>query len=541
MRLRARPLALAAFVLLATAPHPARAVPDPPRAQANGGAGGAQQPPAEEVAPDSPRASVKRFLDLCGAGEFAEAASYLDLPDAKKNDGPELARKLRAVLDRQLRGKLDGISPAAAGNPADHMPPGVDEIAAIPAVNGPEPVRLVRRHFPDGTRWLFSRATVDRIEPWYGQLRDRWQHELLPRALLRPGPKDLLWWQWIALPIVFAASLAAGLVLGWLTRLAIARFVPGSETDEARPHRGKRALAARLGPPLSLVWALAGVELAVPYLLLYPNAQAFIDKLTRAGFFFGTVWFVTRCVDVAGARFLERPLTKENPAARSLVPLGTKSIKVVLLIFAVLAGLSELGVAVGSLIAGLGIGGVALALAAQKTMENLFGSFSIGIDQPFRVGDFVTVDTVSGTVESIGLRSTRVRTLDRTLVTFPNGKLADMRVESFAPRDRIKFGCVIPLDRAAKAAQIRTVVEGARALLAAHPKIWPSPTVVFSKIGDASLDVEILAWFTTSSWDEFVALREGVLLNLLELVEKAGTTLATPVPAATAAAVARPR
>ena len=138
--------------------------------------------------------------------------------------------------------------------------------------------------------------------------------------------------------------------------------------------------------------------------------------------------------------------------------------KIAAIAVAAIAVLSEFGYPVTSLVAGLGIGGIALALAAQKTVENLFGSLSIGIDQPFRVGDYINVDTISGTVESIGLRSTRIRTLDRTLVTLPNGKLADMRVESFAERDRIRFICVLALTRSTKAAAVREVLDGARTL-----------------------------------------------------------------------------
>jgi MscS family membrane protein len=162
-------------------------------------------------------------------------------------------------------------------------------------------------------------------------------------------------------------------------------------------------------------------------------------------------------------------------------------------------------------------------------VENLFGSLSIGVDQPFRVGDWVTVDTISGSVESIGLRSTRIRTLDRTLVTIPNGKLADMRVESFAGRDRIKLGTVLALDRTATAAQVRAVVEGARALLEAHPKVWPEVTVAMARISDTSFDVEILAWFE-APWDEYVQIREEMLLGLIAVVEKAGAKLAGPPP-----------
>ncbi|MFS8071370.1 MAG: mechanosensitive ion channel family protein, partial [Byssovorax sp.] len=221
-------------------------------------------------------------------------------------------------------------------------------------------------------------------------------------------------------------------------------------------------------------------------------------------------------------------MTKENPAARSLVPLATKVAKIAAIAIAFVAVLSELGYPVTSLVAGLGIGGIALALAAQKTVENLFGSLSIGIDQPFRVGDYITVDTISGTVESIGLRSTRIRTLDRTLVTLPNGKLADMRVESFAGRDRIRFVCVLALTRSTKASAVREVLDGARTLLKEHPSAWCDFTVALARLGDSSLDVEISAWFVTTDYAEFIRLREDALLRLLEIVEAAGATLAYP-------------
>ncbi len=328
-----------------------------------------------------------------------------------------------------------------------------------------------------------------------------------------------MWWQWIALPLLFLLSAGVGALLGWASRLVLARIV----TDRV-PGDGK--LTARLGAPLTLIWAVFGVDLALPSLALYPPAQGFIDGLVRAGFFCGAVWFVARCVDIGGARLLELPTTQANPAARSLVPLGAKSLKVTLVVIALLAALSELGVAVGSLVAGLGIGGVAIALAAQKTVENLFGSLSIGVDQPFRVGDFVTVDGISGTVESIGLRSTRIRTPDRTVVTLPNGKLADMRIESFTERDRIKLGCTLALDRASSAASVRAVVDGVRAQLKAHPRIWPDVSVALTRISDTSFDVEILAWYQTTSWDEFQELRAATLLALLETVEAAGARLA---------------
>lgn len=471
----------------------------------------------EEVAPDSPRAAVRRFFDLCRAGEYNEATSYLDLAEAKKAEGPLLAQRLKAVLDAQIWVQLDRISPLSLGDPGDHLPAGVDELGAVPGPNGAEPVRLVRRSYPDGPRWLFSRSTVDRVDDWYGRLRDRWLRDYLPERLLRPGPQELLLWQWIALPILFALALAAGKLLGFVTRRALR-----SSTD------WDEALLARLGPPLTLLWAIVAVGFTLPRMSLYPPAEAFMERLLHGGFFVALFWFVVRSIDIMGARILERPTTSANAAARSLIPLGARALKIALVAVATIVTLSALGYPVGSLIAGLGIGGVALALAAQKTVENLFGSLSIGVDQPFRVGDYIAVDGLTGTVESIGLRSTRIRTLDRTLVTIPNGKLADMRVESFTERDRIRLFCTLPLDRTTSLEVVRATLQGVREMLAAHPKVAPGASATLAKIGEVSLDLEVMVWFQTTSWDEFLLIREDALLGLLEAVEKAGARLAYP-------------
>ena len=164
-----------------------------------------------------------------------------------------------------------------------------------------------------------------------------------------------------------------------------------------------------------------------------------LDHVLRAATYLVVFWAGFRSLDVAFDAAAAAPWTKVNASLAGLLPLGRKIAKVVLLALGLVSVLNELGFQVASLLAGLGIGGIALALAAQKTVENLFGSVAIGVDQPFRVGDFVKVEDVLGTVEAIGMRSTRVRTLDRTLVTFPNGKLADMKAETFAARDRFRL------------------------------------------------------------------------------------------------------
>jgi len=193
------------------------------------------------------------------------------------------------------------------------------------------------------------------------------------------------------------------------------------------------------------------------------------------------------------------------------------------------AALSELGYPVASLLAGLGLGGLAFALAAQKTVENLFGALSIGLDQPIREGDFVKVEEMVGTVEAIGLRSTRIRTLDRTLVSIPNGRLADMRLETFAARDRIRLACELGLVYETTEGQMREVLAGLEAVLRAHPLIWPDAVVVrFKQFGAFSLDIEIMAWFRTSDWGQFQGIRQEVLLQFMGVVQAAGTSMAFP-------------
>jgi MscS family membrane protein len=180
-------------------------------------------------------------------------------------------------------------------------------------------------------------------------------------------------------------------------------------------------------------------------------------------------------------------------------------------------------------LAGLGIGGLALAFGAQKTVENLFGSVSLAIDQPFRIGDFVKVEDFVGTVEDIGLRSTRFRTLDRTVVCIPNGKLSDQRLESFEVRDRMRLAATIGLTYGTTQDQMKAVLEGFERVLREHPKVWPDAVVVkFKEFAASSLDIEIMAWFDVPTWADFQVCRQEVLLSFMGVVEAAGASFAFP-------------
>ncbi|WP_437803904.1 mechanosensitive ion channel family protein [Sorangium sp. So ce693] len=498
-------------------PPPPPPSPPPPAAGAEAG----PEPEATPVAPDSPRASMRSFVELCRAGDYAEAARYLDVPP--RANGAELAQKLKAVLDRHLWLEVETLSPNPQGDTQDNLGAGVEQLGKIPTRTGSQPVRLVRRTTPDGVRWIFSRATVERVDEWYARLEDRWLRDHLPPALLRPGPRELLWWQWLALPVLALAGWLVGAVLSYLVRAALRRVIARTEStlDDV--------LLGGARGPFTFAAALLVITAALPWLGLYLPAEEFLGQVLRAGVFVAVFWFALRAIDAFGGRLLAAPATRDNPAARSLVPLMGRIAKVSIVIIGVIAVLSELGYPVASLIAGLGIGGVALALAAQKTVENLFGSVAIGIDRPFQVGDFVKVDALLGTVESIGLRSTRIRTLDRTIVTIPNGKLADLHIESFTARDRIRLACLLGIERDTSPEQLRAIVEECERALREHPKVWPEDVVVrFIGVGPSSLDVEVVAWFQTTDFAEFRDIRQAMLITFLQIIDMAGSKLAYP-------------
>jgi MscS family membrane protein len=281
--------------------------------------------------------------------------------------------------------------------------------------------------------------------------------------------------------------------------------------------------------PFALAGTLVLLRAGLPFLGLYAPAAAFAVQVLNSGAILVFFWAALRAVTVAGDVLAGAPWATASAASLAFLQFSVRIGRIFVFTIGGLAVLAALGIPVNSVLAGLGIGGIAIAFAAQKTVENFFGAISIGVDQPLRVGDYVRVGDVEGTVEKIGLRSTRIRTLDRTLVTIPNGKLADMQIETFAERDRIRLNTVLALQHGTTAGQLREVLAGVEALLRAHPKIWPEAVVVrFLAFADSSLNVEVMAWFQTTDYGEFREIREEVLLGVLGIVERAGTTFAFP-------------
>jgi MscS family membrane protein len=344
-------------------------------------------------------------------------------------------------------------------------------------------------------------------------------------ALLGIGPFGLMWWQWLALLAALPIAWIGGRILGGLTRALLGRI--SARTRTAWDDR----LLASVGPPIRLAWLLLIFAIIGHSLGLPGPAEAAIRQGVQ-GLAVATIfWALWRSISVILGLMLTRPWAIGHPSTRHLITIGGNLSKGVIAVLGVLALLAALGYPVTTLLAGLGIGGLAFAFGAQKTVENLFGSMALAVDQPFRVGDFVRVGDLQGTVEDIGLRSTRFRTPDRTLVSIPNGTLSDQRLESLAERDRMRLATTVGLAYGTTRAQMRQVLEGLERALRSHPKIWPDTVVVaFNQLGASSLDIEIQAWFKVPA-EEFNRCRQEVLLEFMRVVEEAGTAFALPARA----------
>lgn len=516
-------IAVSAIAVLALREEPAIAGPLNPLSAGKPASSGAPASsaavPEEPVAPDSPRAAMTDFTKLTRSGDYVKAARYLDLSSVDQADGPTLAKHLREVLDRHLWIDLEKLSPEPHGNTEDGLPGDREELGSVPGAAGkPVPVVLVRHVDQRGIRWVFSAATVAHVDEWYAHLENRWLLDHLPKSLLGFGPHELRWWQWLALAPLLISGWLIGFTITRITRFVVERVMSQHGAETMRRLRG----------PAVLAWMIVACYAILPWLGLYEPAEEFVSRGFSAAFLIAFFWALWRAVELLQHAVSSSSWAKSSLTAHSLLLLGARLGKFAVGAFAFVAVLAELGYSVTSLITGLGIGGIALALAAQKTVENLFGAFSLAVDQPFREGDVVQVDSISGTVEQIGLRSTRIRTVDRTLITIPNGKLAEMRIETVSARERIRFYALIGVAHAGAEAVARIVADIEELL---RKNEWIAKDSVSARlvgVTDSALNIEVSAMCATSDFSQFQDVRQVALLGIVRVVETHGAELAHP-------------
>lgn len=236
-----------------------------------------------------------------------------------------------------------------------------------------------------------------------------------------------------------------------------------------------------------------------------------------------------RLVDFFGLILLRRASNTESRVDDQLVPFFKDSIKILLAIFSFFFILGAVfNVNIVTLIGGLGIGGLAVALAAKETLENLFGSFTIFLDKPFIVGDMVKVGNIQGHVETIGLRSTRIRTVDKSLVTVPNKKMVDAELDNITQRSMWRCRQVVSLVYTTTASDLRNIISQLVQFLDNHPNIRKGSTVNFDNLAPSSIDILIVYFVLTSDGDVFQAIKEEVNFRMMEIVRANNSDFAYP-------------
>lgn len=281
--------------------------------------------------------------------------------------------------------------------------------------------------------------------------------------------------------------------------------------------------------PLTWVVFLFAVWAALKVLRLPDGIDQFVGLSLQT---FGTVfiaWMLYRSISIIGELLQRFTEGTKSDVDDHLVPLVVRVLRVVLVIFAVLAIIQQWGYDVTSLIAGLGIGGLAFALAAQDTLSNWFGSLMIFTDRPFTIGDWVKTGDIEGVIEEVGLRSTKIRTFDKSLITVPNRKIAHDSIENFSERERRRTNTTIGLTYGTTHDQITTIVEEIRTLLAEHPLADPESVAVYFKgFGESTLDIRFVVFFTSAAYHDFMTAQQEVFFGVMKIVEEAGSAFAFP-------------
>ena len=477
---------------------------------------------ADPLGRETPSGTVLGFLQAAQAGDYRTAADYLQLSAVRRQSlGPDLAEKLKVLMDRAFVGSLRRLSTNPEGNPG--YAPDQQTVGVFSNGDPDVPVVLVRIADPNyGKIWVFSSETLSKVPELYDNIEAHQVETRLPQSLVKNMFLGMPLWQWLALfaaiPVAFAMGWAVVLLLAIPRRLWLkfrnrpnlhsyrGMSTPLLVTFSALAHR---VIAAYLGLPL------------LPRLYYYRTIGVFIS----IGFF----WFLVRATSLTMQRLRTHAVSAGRIGTGTLMVLGERLLTALVVILAILATLGILGFNLTTVLAGLGIGGIAIAFAAQKTLENLFGGISVLADEVIRVGDSCRFGDRVGTVEDISLRSTRIRTIERTELSIPNGALATMNLENLTRRDKILFNPTLGIRCETSADQLRYLLAEVRRMLYEHPKVESdSARIRFASFDNSALSLEIFSYVLTQDFAEFTAIREDLLLRIMEIVEKSGSGFAFP-------------
>jgi MscS family membrane protein len=479
-----------------------------------------------ELGRETPRGTVIGFIRAAQSETYDIAVQYFE-PRRRASVEPEqeLAKELFAILNARFRGSLDSITNDPMGRQEGGPPRDQVIVGGAGGLNESFPLYLVHTEVARGTKvWLISRQTLDLIPEVYDSLRFPQLEKRLPKFLVKTRLLGMPLWQWIA--IVLFAPVA--LLLGWLAAMLLRfcsqriRRALGLPTQPSEPLT-RFGPGAVLGAIIIHYYFVYLIEASILYRQYYRNLLLILLA-------FAIYWAITRLTYWISLRMWNQLTSRGMYAERSLVSLTRRVLDVVIFfLIALLVFKNILDWNLTAALAGLGIGGLAIGLGAQKTFENMMGGISILTDRAVLVGDACRIGDQRGIVEDIGLRSTKLRTEERTLVSIPNGTVATAVLENFRLRDKILFRQVVRLRYDLAPDHVRYVIEQLRQVLVRHAKVEEaSARVRLLKLGENAIEVEIYTYILTREYREFLAVQEELILQAMDVLESSGAAVALP-------------
>ena len=458
-----------------------------------------------------------QFLEACHARDYTKASHFLDLrnmsPTDRGKNGPRLAQQLEDLLD-DTGFDIATLSRDPEGDQSDDLSAQIDRLATFKVNGQTVQLEMERVQIKSGLRvWLVSQESVALIPTAHTVIGENGFEKLLPQQLVTFEILDTALWRWIALIVLTALSWFLANLIAW----AFVKALP------AGTHLGV------FQGPIRWFLAASGFRLALELSAPSSLIRLFLERTAGLAITLAFAWAIAQVVDILAKRWHTHLDPRVQAVSYSVLPLGLQILKLTIFVIALLSVIHAWGYGISTVLAGIGVGGIAVALAAQKTIENLFGGVSVIGDRPVLVGDDCKFGTQTGTVIHIGLRSTQLRTPDRTIVSVPNGQFSSMALENLSNRDKILFHLVLNLRRDTTTDQLSQILRSAQEILAKQSKVEQSKIPVrLIGLGTYSLDVEIGVYILTTNGDEFLAIQQDLLMQLLQAVERAGTALAVP-------------
>jgi MscS family membrane protein len=462
----------------------------------------------------------------------ASAVRYLEVPAGESPHALASARDLRNLIDRYLKQPLAKVSDSPDGTLTEGLPTNRERVGPLILGDRTENITLVRVTDPQaGPIWLISSETLAEVPSWSrsaseSSIARSWIERWVPQALLSREIFGISVAHWIVLVGTLLIPFAL-LVLSFSVAIGLIR----ANVREPSRLRSINAWYAGMRWPLiifltlsiQLVWMLLRMRslgFTLTSRVTYARVALVLDVIALA-------WLLRRFLTLRLERARLLVLEKDRTGTESLVLLGERLLRALVVLVAVFAILAIVGVDTKTALAGLGIGGIALALGAQRTVENLLGGILLLTDKALAIGDFCSISNRVGVVEDITLRSVRLRTLDRTLVSIPAGALAQSGIENFATREKILAQSTLRLRYGTSVEQLTSILSGIRRVLDESSNLEPATSRVrLVNFGTEAIEVEVFAYVLTADFNRFLELREELLLRIASVVEAAGSAFA---------------